>query len=224
MTTIHTLDCLEALPSPAPDGDIVIIDVIMASTAIVSLFEQGVTEIRPFAESDHAHSYAQENEDTILVGEDGGMPIDGFDYVPLPGAFVEADLAGRPVALRSSNGTRGIIRSGVTENLFIGSTVNAAAVASVLNSRENDIWLVAAGRQGSPVAEDSAGVRLIEGHLRGEVTDAERSNLKDQIRGSVTAEWLRSIGLEDDLERLLRFNSSDIVPVLRDGILYPHIP
>ncbi len=224
MTTIHTLDCLEALPSPAPNGDIVIIDVIMASTAIVSLFEQGVTSVTPYEDIDAARSHAAEHETTILVGEDGGAPIDGFDYVPLPGTFVDADLADRPVALRSSNGTRGIIRSGVSHNLFIGTTVNAAAVASLLDSRNNDIWLVGAGRQGSPVAEDSAGVRLIEGHLRDDLTGTERAELKDQIRNSLTAEWLRSIGLEEDLERLLRFSSSDMVPVLRNGTLYPAKP
>jgi len=221
MTTIHTLDRLEALPSPAPDGDIIVVDVIMASTAIVSLFEQGVTSITPFADSDAARDFAASRDDVILVGEDGGAPIDGFDYVPLPGTFAEADLDGRPVALRSSNGTRGIIRSGVTDNLFIGTTVNAQAVASVLESRGNDRWLVAAGRQGSPVAEDSAGVRLIEGHLREDLKPGEREVLKEQIRNSVTADWLRSIGLEDDLEALLEFDTSDIVPVLRDGTLYP---
>lgn len=218
MATITTVDRLEGLPEDVPDVDIVVVDVLLASTAIVRLLDAGVEYVKPFADINEARAFGATVEDAVLVGEDGGAPIDGFDFVPLPETFRTDELAGRPVAMRSSNGTRAIESLDRDEEVFVGTTTNAAAVANVLCGRGRDVWLVAAGRHGEVAPEDSAGVELIEKQYHGTLTKADTERFSANIRTAGTADWLRSIGMEDELESVLSFNSTDTVPVLRDGV------
>ena len=214
--SIHTVDRLEALPEPAPDADFVVVDVIISSTSIVRLLEAGAEYVRPFADADRAREFKRETEGALLVGEDGGRPIEGFDLSPLPSRIADADVAGRPVGIRTSNGTRAMDRIGATDGLFVGSTVNARSVADVLRERENEVWIVAAGRRGSPTPEDIAGAELLAAHARDESPEA--ASIRRAVRESGTAAWLRDLGYGEEVEALCAFDSTGTVPALRDGV------
>jgi 2-phosphosulfolactate phosphatase len=161
MAACRRVDRLEEIPEPVPTGEFVVVDVIISSTSIVRLLEEGAEYVKPFGDPDAALEFKTATDDALLVGEDGGGPIDGFDLSPLPSIISDADVADRPVGIRTSNGTRAMDRIGHTEGLLVGSTVNAAAVASELTSRATDSLIVAAGRQGEPTPEDTVGAELI---------------------------------------------------------------
>lgn len=214
---LQSVERLEDLPEPVPESDFVVIDVITASTSIITLLEQGAAYVKPFADADAARAFAKETPDCVLVGEDNGGPLEGFDHVPLPVQLREADLAGRPVAIRTSNGTRAVDRIGDHE-VFIGSTINASAVAEVLSHRENEVWLVGAGYGGVPAPEDTAGVKLIEAHYNGGPTAEQLQSLYDAIDDSSPALWIRQLGMADEIEAILAFDSTETVPRLEDGV------
>jgi 2-phosphosulfolactate phosphatase len=216
--TVQTVDRLEDLPAPAPDADFVVVDVIISSTTIVRLLEEGASYVRPFADPERAREFKTETEDALLVGEDGGGPIPGFDLSPLPSVIAEADIEGRPVGIRTSNGTRAMERIGHGKEIYVGTTINAGAVAGTLRERDREAWVVAAGRRGEPTPEDSAGARLIDGQYRGELTDSEREKLARDVSESSTAKWLRDIGYDHELDELLAFDSTTTVPKLEDGV------
>lgn len=216
--TVNTVDRLEDLPDPMPDADFVVVDVIISSTSIVRLLEEGASYVRPFADPENAREFKAETEDALLVGEDGGGPIPGFDLSPLPSIIANADIAGRPVGIRTSNGTRAMERIGHEQEIFVGSTINAAAVADAVRDRGGESWIVAAGRRGTPTPEDTAGKRLIEGQISGNLSAGERDSLVTDITDSSTAEWLRDAGYEHELDELLAFDSTTTVPKLEDGV------
>lgn len=222
MTSIRTLDRLEDLPEPVPDGDFVVVDVIISSTSIIRILEEGAAYVKPFADVDAAKAFKRERKDAVLVGEDGGEFIQGFDHSPLPSELAKADLEGRPVGFRSTNGTRALARIGDRGSVYIGSTINAEAVAAELAGRDRESWIVGAGRYGTPTPEDTAGVELIEGRYRGLrdggwPEDGALESLSAAIYGSETAQWLRDLGREVDLEEILSFDSTSTVPRLEDG-------
>lgn len=216
---VRTVDRLEDLPEPIPVANFVVVDVIISSTSIIRLLEEGARYVKPFADPDAARRFKRETEAAILVGEDGGRAIDGFDLSPLPSLIADADIEDRPVGIRTSNGTRAMDRIGVTDGLFVGSTINASAVADALCNFEHDIWVVAAGRQGTPTPEDTAGAELIAAHCRNETVDT--AALREQIRNSGTADWLRDIGYENEIKDLCAFDSTTTVPKLENGIFVP---
>ena len=217
MPVVHRVDRIEDLPEPVPDADFVVIDVIISSTSIVRLLEAGATFVKPFARTEAAIAFAEKRDDALLVGEQGGGAIDGF-VSPLPSVFRREPIDGRPVGILTSNGTRAVARIGRDDGIFVGTTVNAAAVASVIDERDRETWLVAAGRRGEPTPEDCAGAELIEIHLDGGPTESQRRDLANRIDSSETASWLRSLGFEGELESLLAFDGSSTVPRMRDGV------
>ncbi|WP_276257641.1 2-phosphosulfolactate phosphatase [Haloglomus litoreum] len=212
--TVHRVDRQEDLPEPVPDAAFVVVDVIISSTTVVRLLEAGADYVRPFADADAARAFRAET-DAFLVGEQGGESVEGFDGSPLPSLVADYPVADRPVGLLSSNGTRAMDRIGHDRDIYVGTTVNAAAVAEAVTDHE-ETWLVAAGRQGEVVGEDVAGVDRIAGHLEGSPPAA--AALAETIRGTPTAQWLREMGYEHEIEALCEFDSIDLVPRLRDGV------
>lgn len=199
MKEISTLSRLEDIPEPVPETDFVVVDVIISSTTIIRLLEAGAEYVRPFQDPETAQQFKRTTADALLVGEDGGGPIEG-----------------RPVGIRTSNGTRAMDRIGVSDGLFVGSTINASAVASAVENRERDLLVVAAGRHGEVTPEDNAGATLIESHCKNRTPNTEA--LREQVRTSGTADWLREIGYGNELAELLTFDSSETVPRLEDGV------
>lgn len=207
----------EDLPDPAPEAAFVVVDVIISSTTVVRLLEAGAEYVRPFADPDAARAFERETG-AFLVGEQGGESVDGFDGSPLPSLVADYPVEDRPVGLLSSNGTRAMDRIGHDRDIYVGSTVNAAAVAEAVADHE-ETWLVAAGRQGDPVGEDSAGVDLIEEYLTGSPPDTDE--LTAAIRETDAARWLVDMGFEHEVDALCEFDSTDVVPRLEDGAFRP---
>lgn len=221
MPPIHRVERLEDLPNEPPDADFVMVDVILASTSVVRLLEAGVAYVQPFFTKEDALAFGDRVDDAVLVGEQGGVPIDEFDLPPLPSILAEADLEGMPVGLLTSNGTRVVERVGVERSLFVGCPANAAAVGDVLRERDRETWLIAAGRQGSPTPEDTAGVDLLEATIAGERTSELVEDALERVRESPTAEWIAGSGLEDDIASVTDLDSSSVVPSLEDGRFVP---
>jgi 2-phosphosulfolactate phosphatase len=221
MPDLHTVSRLEDVPDPVPDAVFVVVDVIISSTSIVRLLEAGASSVRPFADADTARAFGEQTDGAVLVGEQGGQPVDGFDCSPLPSLIATQDFTGRPVGILTSNGTRAVHHIGPGREIVIGSTINARAVSNFLREQERDVWLVAAGRQGEVVPEDTAGVELIEHHYRDELSADAVASLRTDIEASRTANWLADIGFETEVEDLLAFDATETVPHLRDGAFVP---
>lgn len=218
MSEPEILRRLEEVPEPVPDATYVVIDVIMSSTTIVHLLEQGARYVHPFYDEAEARGFEEQADDAVLVGEDGGDPIEGF-LSPLPTVLQQEDLHGRPVGILTTNGTRAVHRIGRSEGVLVGSTVNARSVADKLRGVEGDIYLVAAGRFGREAPEDTVGAELIRKRYAGEeLRDGERQEFEERLRNSDTAEWLTELGFENEIEGVLDFDSSDVVPRMRDGV------
>lgn len=142
MSGFHTVDRLEAVPRPVPDATFVVVDVIICSTVIIHLLEAGAEYVKPFAKTSAGLAFRRNTDGAVLVGEENdGETSEQFDLPLAPAAIRSADIAGRPVGIRTSNGTRAIDRIGVDSGLLVGSTINAAAVGERLRDRE--------GRSGS---------------------------------------------------------------------------
>ena len=128
------------------------------------------------------------------MGEERGLRPDGFDFGNSPQQFDAADLDGRTILQRTSNGTRGLlwISSPV---VYAAAAVNAAATARCLAS-EADVRLVCTGA----TSEDRACAELIAGRLTGEPVSAERVRARIIAAGAEhLAGWTRPRTSEESL-------------------------
>ena len=141
----------------------IVVDVLRASSTIVTMLERGAQEVLLAPTVEEARGLHQELPRYLLCGEEGGVPPPGFDYGNSPSEFSALDLKGQRVILCTSNGTRAILAAADAPMVLVGCLLNATAVASAAlgeaATRGLDIAIVCAGEEGGSAfaAEDALG-------------------------------------------------------------------
>ncbi|MEY1662983.1 2-phosphosulfolactate phosphatase [Isoalcanivorax beigongshangi] len=153
-------------PPPNPDGATVVIDVIRAFTTSYYAFCNGVRTIYPVATPEAAFDLKADHPDALLAGEIDALPIAGFDFGNSPWEMQHADLAGRPLILRTTNGVIATLNAFPCAHLFVAGLVNADATAEAIAALGVDqVVLVASHPTGD---EDLACAQYLRGRLGGD--------------------------------------------------------
>lgn len=109
------------------EGLCVVIDVLRAFTTAAFAFSAGAQEITLVATTKEAFDMRREDNSLVLMGEENGRPIAGFDYGNSPDEIQRSILTGHRVIQRSSEGTQGVVNCNHAERLMITSFVVAEA-------------------------------------------------------------------------------------------------
>lgn len=163
-----------ALEDAAPAEAVVVIDVLRAFTVAPWLYHQGATRVLAVADRDHALRLRDTAlPDALLAGEQGGIPVEGFDLGNSPSEIRRTDLAGRTVVHRTSAGTQGLIRTVGSGRVFAASFVTAAATAAALRrAAPTEVAFVITGASlGRDGDEDLAAAELIAARAEGHDPD-----------------------------------------------------
>ena len=148
----------------------VVIDVLRAFTSACYAFDAGAQEIYLVYDIDEALALRERLPGSLVMGEEGGRAIDGFDYDNSPAEFLDADLSGRRLIQRTSNGVQGVVRATQADAILPASFVCAGATAELLRARspERVTFVVTGWEDGE---EDVACADYIEALLRGSAQD-----------------------------------------------------
>lgn len=214
---------------PNPEGVCAVVDVIRASTTLVTLAESGDPEVWLAADPDVARAAAARvGPRPTLVGEEGGVAPAGFDFGNSPREIAQADLSGRAVIFATTNGTQALRRWRPSSRTYAAALRNVGAVAHRLLEAERAITIVCAGRSGELALDDvyTAGAvvrRLL--HIVPSVDLDETAAVALQVnRGyqsaaealklSISAQLLEPIGLAGDVAFAAETDVSIAVPEL----------
>lgn len=162
------------LEQAGPAEVVVVIDVLRAFTVAPWLYHRGAARILAVADRDHAtHLRDTRIPEAMLAGEQGGIPVEGFDLGNSPSEIRRTDLTGKTVIHRTSAGTQGLLRTAGSGQVFAASFVTAAATAAALRrsgAAEVDFVITGAslGRDGD---EDLAAAELIAARSQGDDPD-----------------------------------------------------
>ena len=177
-----TLDtCAEAT------GTVVVIDVLRAFTTAAYAFAAGAADILLVGTVEEALALREANPGSLIMGEVGGRPPEGFDFGNSPSAVLQQDLSGRRLIQRTSAGTQGVVRSKNADTLLPASFCVAGATVDYLRQQEatNITLVITDSRPGSWGEEDEACADYLEALLKGEQPD--RAEIVGRVRGSRTA-------------------------------------
>ena len=136
------------------------IDVLRASTTMITALAHGAAAVRPVATVEEARALAARlGAAAILGGERGGVRIDGFDLGNSPAEYTADRVAGRTVVITTTNGTAALAACNDAHVLLVGGFVNRSAIAAAARRLAADpgsagIHLVCAGTDGVVSAED----------------------------------------------------------------------
>ena len=162
----HCHPLQDDMPSATVAGGVaIIIDVLRASTTIITALAEGAAFVLPTAEVEVARRFHKIIPvETLLGGERGGIRIEGFALGNSPAEYVRTRVGGRGIIMTTTNGTAAIARCKAARDVLIGGLVNRKAVAAValrLAAEAGDVHLVCAGTDGHITDEDLLGAGAI---------------------------------------------------------------
>lgn len=215
---------------------VVVADVLRASSTIVTALQNGARGVIPVGDMGEASKISQnvDSDHYLLCGEKDGVKIDGFDLGNSPKEYSPEVVRDKTLILNTTNGTKAIKKSLSAEAVYIASFLNLDAVVNALRDDPNDIVLICSGWRGRMSLEDLllAGniiYNLCEGKLQDESRDGAKvafglyekfgQDLEGVITHSNHAYRLRDIVGEDDIVYCCRVNTTDVLPVLNEGII-----
>jgi len=214
---------------------VVAVDVLRATSVIVTALDQGCAEILPVAEIDEARRLAGAfpRGRVLLAGERKALKIDGFDLGNSPGEFTRDRVFNKSIVLTTTNGTRIFQNAREAWQTLVLSLLNLRMVVNHLQMQKREVYVLCAGRDGAPSLEDTvcAGMlveRLMETHPDRftcgpgaaealQLAQAHKSDLLSMMRLSEHGAYLEKIGFAADLELCARLNAIQILPLYRNG-------
>ena len=215
----------EALNKDFKGKNVVVIDVLRATTVMITALKNGAEKIYPFKEIKEAIQKKEELKDGLLAGERKGLKIEGFDFGNSPLEFTEKKIKGKVICMTTSNGTRAIENSQSGENIYIASYINVSSVVEKVLKNEIDLIIVCAGTEDEFSLDDSLCAGIIANKTlekRSVLTDAftislqklakYSKNIKEVLKDSKHYSYLKKIGYESDLDYCLTLDCCDIVP------------
>ncbi len=214
----------------------VIVDVLRASSSIVTLLERGCSSVVAAPTVERARHLRTGLPDHLLCGEERGLPPQDFDYGNSPSEFSSLDLADRSAVLATSNGTR-VLAAIAAESpaVLVGALLNRTAVAraaiDIARRRGLGVTIVcsAAHGGGTFVLEDALGAGAIADAAIShdptlEASDAARfardaftvatGNIEAAVRSAYHSQELIDEGLDDDVAYCARLDVSSVAPLL----------
>jgi 2-phosphosulfolactate phosphatase len=168
-------------------GTIVVIDVLRAFSTAAYAFASGVRQICLVSNVDEAFDLKQRFPEALLMGEDQGLPVDGFDYGNSPLPFVDKNLIGTEMIQRTSAGTQGVVRSKNADVLLAASLCCAGATAQFIKaSAPETITFVVTGSWSEDAGEeDRACADYVESLLTGQ--KIAKKEIVQRVRDSAAA-------------------------------------
>lgn len=211
---------------------VVVIDVLRATSAICTAFDNGVEKIIPVATVDEAR--ALKAQGFLAAAERDGMIVDGFDFGNSPYSYLDASVKGKTIALTTTNGTKAIHAAKDAAQLVIGSFLNKQALADYLIKQNKSIIMLCAGWKDKFNMEDT----LFAGALTQLLVDSNKfstdcdsakaamllfSNAKNDLYAflgdSSHRQRLGRLSLEKDIRFCLQTNQCSSIPILKGNEL-----
>jgi len=211
---------------------VVAIDVLRATSAICTAFENGAAKMIPVSSVKEAQAFKDEG---YLVGaERNGKIVEGFDFGNSPYSYMGDLVKDKTLVLTTTNGTKAINRAAKTHEVLVGSLLNLQSIIDYLSQSPTDVLLLASGWQGKFNLEDSICAGAIAEALleTGDYMSDEDSTIASLflyrqatdnyfgfLKASSHRRRLRNLNLNEDIKYCLTPNQTRVIPVYRDGAL-----
>jgi len=223
-------------PEEHVDSIVVIIDILRASSAIVTAFENGASKIIPVADVKGAKDY--KSRGYLVAAERDGFVLDFADFGNSPFNFTREKVEGKTIVYSTTNGTGIINLASGSYMTLIGSFLNIGAITRFLINQEKDVLLLCAGWKNKFNIEDTVcsgaiAEKLMSSNLYSTNCDSTKgaidlwslacNDLIGYIEKAAQRTRLRDKKLDECLEYCFTTDITDKIPVMKEGVLVGNI-
>ena len=158
---VHVLFRREDLAEIKIDQTVVVVlDVLFATTTIISALANGAKEVIPVINEEAARELAEKfiPGSFVLAGELYANPIPDFAS-PTPVELNQHGISGKTLIYSTTNGTVALTQSKMARRVYAGALINARSIVeNIMNNHKQDpILFVCSGSMGYPNFEDIYG-------------------------------------------------------------------
>ena len=235
MTNINLeLVAADAAAAAQRQDIVIIVDVLRASSTIVTALARSAQAIMPLRSVDEARRMKRANPEYVLAGERRGLRPRGFELGNSPLEYTRDRVGNKRILLTTSSGTQALAAAKEAPITLVGSFLNLTAVShkvkQLLKEEERGITIVLSGKLGEFSLEDFlCGGALVSrlSEERDRCSDpayaaylsyqtSERGLLSTILKGNHAKE-LVDIGLSEDIRFCCTLDKFHIVPILKSG-------
>jgi 2-phosphosulfolactate phosphatase len=203
---------------------VVAVDILRATSTMVTAFANGATHIFPVMQLEDCHSYSKQG--CLTAAERDGVKAEGFDFGNSPFSYTPEQVGGRAIAITTTNGTRAIRLSEAADEVIVGSFLNLATVVEHLKTLNLDVLVVCAGWKGNFNLEDTlyagAVVERLSDSFSSEndaalaalhLYQVAKEDLLGFLRKSSHVRRLEHLEIHKDIEFCLQHDVFNVLPV-----------
>ena len=213
---------------------IVVIDVLRATSVIVTALSHGAKGVYPVVEVDAARELAAvwQHPAVLLGGERNAIPLPGFDLGNSPLEYTPEKVQGHDIIMTTTNGTKAMQAASAAKRVLVGALLNAKAIACALQHDEQVALLCAGTYQRLDIPDLLAAGAIIaalgELGMNPQLNDLGRvsaeyfaeDSFMQRALHSYHGNMLTGLGRQEDLDYCLQLDTLAIVPRMeQDGNL-----
>ena len=212
------------------DRTVVVVDILRATSCMVTAFAHGVQSITPFADLEACR--AMKSKGYITSGERNGEKVPGFDRGNSPFEYMGDSIHGKKIAFTTTNGTQAIEKAKGARKIVIGSFLNLSSIVKYLLFGENSILIVCAGWKGKVNLEDTLFAGAVVEKLKNRIVpdcdaplaaqhlyNLAKDDMVTFLNSSSHVKRLNRLNIHKDIEYCLTVDQYQIVPRLEQGVL-----
>jgi 2-phosphosulfolactate phosphatase len=214
----------------------VVIDVLRASSTIVTAFANGCSRFYPVEEIKDAFKIADELKwrNVVLGGEREGRKVPGFELGNSPREYTRRAVRGKNIVYTTTNGTKALHRCAQAGRAVVLSFLNLGAITRFILNEPSDINIICSGQEGGKSPEDYACGGFLARRLLKQCSDyilnqtavdlISNSNYANQdvlsfLQTTEHGIFLEKIGFAADVVFCSKVDQFDVVPVYQNGII-----
>jgi 2-phosphosulfolactate phosphatase len=211
---------------------VVIVDILRATSAICTAFENGVNQIIPVQTLDEAYEYKKKG--FLVAAERDGIKCDFADFGNSPFNFTPNVVKDKTLVYSTTNGTQAIHMAEKAYKVVVGSFLNLSALTDFLAYHKRPVVIFCAGWKDRFSLEDtlfagSLAEKLLETNLFFTICDSAtasidlwsiaRNNVMAYIEKAAQRHRLKKNGLDDVLEYCFTHDLTSLVPEFKNNVL-----
>jgi len=214
------------------DAIVVVVDILRATSAIITAFMHGVRKIIPVATLEEAKAY--KDKGYLVAAERDGIVRDFADFGNSPYNFQQQKIRNREIVYSTTNGTHCIMMARNSYRVLIGGYLNLTALSDFIKAEQRDLLILCAGWKNKFNLEDTLfGGALAEKVLQdqnyGTICDSAlasidlwtiaRADMMHYIEKAAQRHRLKKNGLDDVIEYCHTPDLTALIPVLKENYL-----